>query len=303
MCSKPISQSLFHWDVLVMSETIIDMRARQHQTETPDDRQSTNSELTQTLWNCRDSASLTSSSPTSYRTSSWVTSSSLTWSTDLPSILLIWPTRPSGRSPGCDSPPTWRGQFWTVLREGSEVAALKYKLFRFKPMLKWPAQPDSLYTVVMSNLDINSRRNRSEQCIYNGENILIIYISSLQNFIRVLALVCCQHSRRLGGWRRGYLWASLPACSAWRWWRPQIRILCVWAAGTAGLQGRGRSHRLLFSANVKRARTFQVGVTQIILIVLMFVSLGPPRTSWRNITWSWQQQHSSFSTPTKLAWR
>lgn len=32
---------------------------------------------------------------------------------------------------------------------------------RFKPMLKWPAQPDSLYTVVMSNLDINSRRNRT----------------------------------------------------------------------------------------------------------------------------------------------
>ena len=66
-------------------------------------------------------------------------------------------------------------------------------------MLKWPAQPDSLYTVVMSNLDINSRRNRLEQCIYNGENILIIYISSLQNFIRVLALVCRQHPRRLGG--------------------------------------------------------------------------------------------------------
>ena len=34
-------------------------------------------------------------------------------------------------------------------------------LTRFKPMLKWPAQPDTLYTVVMSNLDINSRRNRS----------------------------------------------------------------------------------------------------------------------------------------------
>ncbi|XP_023334365.1 putative uncharacterized protein DDB_G0282133 isoform X2 [Eurytemora carolleeae] len=32
---------------------------------------------------------------------------------------------------------------------------------RFKPMLKWPAQPDSLYTVVLSNLDINSRRNRT----------------------------------------------------------------------------------------------------------------------------------------------
>ena len=27
-------------------------------------------------------------------------------------------------------------------------------------MLKWPAQPDSLYTIVLSNLDINSRRNR-----------------------------------------------------------------------------------------------------------------------------------------------
>ena len=59
------------------------------------------------------------------------------------------------------------------------VAALKSKLFRFKPMLKWPAQPDSLYTVVMSNLDINSRRNRLDQCIYNGENIIMIDTSSL----------------------------------------------------------------------------------------------------------------------------
>lgn len=32
---------------------------------------------------------------------------------------------------------------------------------RFKPMLRWPAEPDSLYTVVVSNLDINSRRNRT----------------------------------------------------------------------------------------------------------------------------------------------
>jgi len=32
---------------------------------------------------------------------------------------------------------------------------------RYKPMLKWPAQPDSLYTIVLSNLDINSRRNRT----------------------------------------------------------------------------------------------------------------------------------------------
>ena len=27
-------------------------------------------------------------------------------------------------------------------------------------MLKWPAEPDVVYTVVLSNIDINSRRNR-----------------------------------------------------------------------------------------------------------------------------------------------
>ena len=32
---------------------------------------------------------------------------------------------------------------------------------RFKPMLHWPAEPDALYTVVISNLDINNRKNRS----------------------------------------------------------------------------------------------------------------------------------------------
>jgi hypothetical protein len=32
-------------------------------------------------------------------------------------------------------------------------------------MLKWPAEPDVLYTVVLSNIDINSRRNR-----YSTEN-------------------------------------------------------------------------------------------------------------------------------------
>lgn len=31
---------------------------------------------------------------------------------------------------------------------------------RFKPMLHWPADPGSLYTLVLSNLDINSRKNR-----------------------------------------------------------------------------------------------------------------------------------------------
>ena len=31
---------------------------------------------------------------------------------------------------------------------------------RFKPMLHWPAKNNALYTVIMSNLDINNRRNR-----------------------------------------------------------------------------------------------------------------------------------------------
>ncbi len=31
---------------------------------------------------------------------------------------------------------------------------------RFKPMLRWPSEPGALYTVVVSNLDINNRRNR-----------------------------------------------------------------------------------------------------------------------------------------------
>ena len=31
---------------------------------------------------------------------------------------------------------------------------------KFKPMLHWPAEPDALYTVVLSNLDINNRKNR-----------------------------------------------------------------------------------------------------------------------------------------------
>ena len=31
---------------------------------------------------------------------------------------------------------------------------------RFKPMIDWPAEPGALYTIVMSNLDINNRRNR-----------------------------------------------------------------------------------------------------------------------------------------------
>ena len=33
-------------------------------------------------------------------------------------------------------------------------------LTRFKPMLHWPSNRNSIYTVVMSNLDINNRKNR-----------------------------------------------------------------------------------------------------------------------------------------------
>jgi len=32
---------------------------------------------------------------------------------------------------------------------------------RFKPMVHWPAKNNALYTVIMSNLDINNRRNRT----------------------------------------------------------------------------------------------------------------------------------------------
>ena len=32
---------------------------------------------------------------------------------------------------------------------------------RFKPMMHWPAEQNALYTVVLSNLDINNRRNRT----------------------------------------------------------------------------------------------------------------------------------------------
>ncbi len=38
---------------------------------------------------------------------------------------------------------------------------------RFKPMLHWPVEQGTLYTVVVSNLDINSRRNRHVENIYN----------------------------------------------------------------------------------------------------------------------------------------
>ena len=33
---------------------------------------------------------------------------------------------------------------------------------RFNPMMHWPAEPGAYYTIVISNLDINSRKNRYE---------------------------------------------------------------------------------------------------------------------------------------------
>ncbi len=44
---------------------------------------------------------------------------------------------------------------------GPPISKLFFSSFsRFKPMLRWPSEPGALYTVVMSNLDINNRRNR-----------------------------------------------------------------------------------------------------------------------------------------------
>ena len=31
---------------------------------------------------------------------------------------------------------------------------------RFNPMMHWPAEPGAYYTIIISNLDINSRKNR-----------------------------------------------------------------------------------------------------------------------------------------------
>ena len=61
---------------------------------------------------------------------------------------------------------TFPGKFYATLLSPAILRLLAgmrltADMTRFKPMLKWPAQPDSLYTIVLSNLDINSRRNRT----------------------------------------------------------------------------------------------------------------------------------------------
>ena len=49
------------------------------------------------------------------------------------------------------------------------LAILKNSLLktRFKPMVEWPAEEGALYTLVLSNLDINTRENRFDVKIFN----------------------------------------------------------------------------------------------------------------------------------------
>ena len=37
---------------------------------------------------------------------------------------------------------------------------------KFKPMVEWPAEDGAYYTLVLANLDINTRRNRYNHCQY-----------------------------------------------------------------------------------------------------------------------------------------
>ena len=48
----------------------------------------------------------------------------------------------------------------------SHLAILKKKN-RFKPMVEWPAEEGALYTLVLSNLDINTRENRFAFVIFH----------------------------------------------------------------------------------------------------------------------------------------
>ena len=42
---------------------------------------------------------------------------------------------------------------------------------RFKPMMHWPTEQGVLYTVIVSNLDINSRRNRYNVKVFRFLNV------------------------------------------------------------------------------------------------------------------------------------
>ena len=54
-------------------------------------------------------------------------------------------------------------------------------------MVEWPAEDGALYTLVLSNLDINTRENRS-QVPHSSDHF------SWQDALGVLALVCGQHT-------------------------------------------------------------------------------------------------------------
>ena len=56
-------------------------------------------------------------------------------------------------------------------------------------MVEWPAEDGALYTLVLSNLDINTRENRSE-----FESLTQVTTFSWQDTRRVLALVGGQHT-------------------------------------------------------------------------------------------------------------
>ena len=69
-------------------------------------------------------------------------------------------------------------------------------MIRFKPMLHWPAEPDALYTVVISNLDINNRKNRSVSQSKQKEltrTVLVGYYDIIVTMrrSRVNGLECC----------------------------------------------------------------------------------------------------------------
>ena len=90
-------------------------------------------------------------------------------------------------------------------------------------MVEWPAEEGALYTLVLSNLDINTRENRFAFVIFHWTSGRQIYVSSYygdqhillrepnhyswQDTVWVLALVCGQHT-----WRLGRRWRSRQSC-------------------------------------------------------------------------------------------
>ena len=59
-----------------------------------------------------------------------------------------------------DEPPTYPLELTYKTIRTFPGMKLTADMTRFKPMVHWPAKNNALYTVIMSNLDINNRRNR-----------------------------------------------------------------------------------------------------------------------------------------------